>query len=111
MSIYAAAKVNGIPKTTLLRHLKTPNKIFAVGKPTALTSMQEGEIVKTCQIFAEWGFGLTKKDIINVIADYYKHTKTPNCFKNGIPGDDWWTLFIQRHPELVKTKTTSTTDG
>ena len=77
MSIYAAAKVNGVPKTTLLRHLKHPNKTFIVGRPTTLTSAQEDEIVETCQIFAEWGFGLTKKDII---ADYFRHTRIPNCF-------------------------------
>ena len=59
MSIYAAAKVNGVPKTTLLRHLKHPNKTFIVGRPTTLTSAQEDEIVETCQIFAEWGFGKT----------------------------------------------------
>jgi hypothetical protein len=103
MSTYKAAKEYGIPKTTLLRHIQS-EKPLVIGGPTALTQSQEEEIVLTCQLFAEWGFGLTKQDIINVVAEYFTATRTPNCFKDGVPGDDWWLLFRKRHPELVRRK-------
>ena len=62
------------------------------------------EIAETCYLFAEWGFGLTKIDIINVIAEYLKNSRKNNPFKDGVPGEDWWRLFMKRHPELTKRK-------
>ena len=83
--------------------MNTPS-VLVVGRPPVLTATQEAEIVETCQIFSEWGFGLTKSDIVNVIGDYFRHTKHPNPFRDGVPGDDWWRLFIKRHPEVFKRK-------
>ena len=101
-SIYKASKQYNIPKTTLIQHLSNPNKTHCVGRPTTLTSSQEKEIVETCQIFVEWGFGLTKPDIINVIADYLHATK------NQIHSKTVYYLvmigFSKRNPELVKPK-------
>ena len=103
LTIYAAAKKYDIPEATLRRHIRRSD-IRSVGRPTTLPPEVEIEIIETCQIFAEWGFGLTKVNIINVVGDYFRHTKKPNPFKNGVPGNDWWQLFMKRHPEVSKRK-------
>ena len=103
LTAYSAAKKYGIPRQTLERHIHRPG-VGKVGRPSVLSAAQEAEIVETCQIFSQWGFGLTKMDIISVVADYFQHTKKPNPFKDGVPGDDWWCLFMKRHPELTKRK-------
>ena len=43
--------------------MNTPS-VLVVGRPPVLTATQEAEIVEACQIFSEWGFGLTKSDIV-----------------------------------------------
>ena len=82
MTIHKAAKLYKIPKTTLLRHHTSHKTTQAIGRKPALTLEMEIEIVETCQIFSEWGYGLTKTDIVNVISEYIKATKIPNLFTN-----------------------------
>ena len=101
MTISAAGRHYNIPKTTLIRHL---GKTLKVGKPTVLSQSDETEIVSTCHLFVEWGFGLSKKEVINVVSEYIKAQKKPNPFKDGIPGDTWWLGFLKRHPQLVLRK-------
>lgn len=40
------------------------------GRPTVLTSDEEKEIVTTCQILQELGFGVTRDIVTKVIAEY-----------------------------------------
>ena len=104
MSACSAAKKYDIPKTTLLRHLSAPNKAFKVGKPTALSYAEEREIVATCHLFVEWGFSLSKQEVMNVVGDYMKANKKANPFRDNIPGRAWWVGFLRRHPDLVLRK-------
>ncbi len=97
MTAYSAAKKHKIPRQTLERHVSKP-EINTVGRPKP---SKESEIVQTCQIFSEWGFGLTKMDVTSVVADYFRHM---NPIKDGVPGDDWWRLFMKRHRDLTKRK-------
>ena len=71
VTVYRAARQYGIPETTLRRHLKQP-QVLKVGKPTVLSEREENEIVEICQLFSEWGFKLTKLEITNVVAEFYK---------------------------------------
>ena len=36
------------------------------------------------------------------MVDYFQHTKRPNPFRDYVPGDDWWGLFMKQHPKLTK---------
>ena len=101
MMVYGASKQYGIPDTTLRQHLKAPSGSLKVGKPTVLTANEEAEIVETCQLFASWGFGLTKAEVVSVVAEYFQYTKKANPFNKGIPGKDWWIQFQRCHPTLV----------
>ena len=46
------------------------------------------EIVFTCQVLAEMGFGITRKLLEMVVADYVQENRIANTctFSNGIPG-------------------------
>ena len=98
MTVYCAAKFYKIPKSTLRRHLKTP--VLKVGKPTVLTVEEEDEVVQACQLFAKWGFELTRVQISNVVGEYCKSSKKSTPFRDGVPGIDWWNGFCRRHPTL-----------
>ena len=102
LSIYMAAERNGVPNTTLRRHLKYEDQ--KVAPPTVLTPAEEDEIVMTYILFGEWGFGIGKAEVVNVVTEFCKNSKRPNPFKNGVPGPDWWAGFVHHHPQLVKLK-------
>ena len=102
MSLYKAAKSNGIPETTLRRHVN--EVVQKKGKPTVLTAAEEMEIFLICDLFGKWGFGVTKAEVTSVIAEFFEYNKRPNPFKDNTPGPDWWSGFMKRHPQLVKRK-------
>ena len=101
----AAARVYKIPQTTLRdRITKNTAIIRKPGHPTVLTSQQEQEIVDTCLLFAQWGFGLGRREIEGIIQNFFKVTKKLNPFCNGVPGEGLWSGFMRRHPQLTKRK-------
>ena len=61
-----------------------------------LKKKEEDQIVGTCQIFAERGYGLRKADMRAICAEFSRDLKRPNPFKEGVPGDDWWSVFMRR---------------
>ncbi len=75
-----------------------------VGHPTALSAAQEKEIVDTCVLFAEWGFGLGRREVEAILQTYLQATKQKNPFRHDLPGEGWWSGFMKRHPELSRRK-------
>ena len=71
-----------------------------LGRPTVLTTSEENEIVAACIMFAEWGFGLGKREVIKLVSDYCLSVKRQNPFHKDVPGKDWWRGFLRRHPQL-----------
>ena len=61
-----------------------------------LTVTEEREIVTSCQVLQELGFGLTREIVTSVIADFLSASARPSPFLNGLPGPDWWQGFIRR---------------
>lgn len=74
------------------------------GRPTILTGDEEHEIVVTCQVFQEIGFGLTRDMVENVVMQYLRDMERPNPFLHNKPGKDWWLGFMRRWPNLVERK-------
>ena len=104
-NITAAAKQFKIPVSTLRDHIRGKScKGKKPGHPTVLTMQQEQEIVDTCTVFAEWGFGLGRREIESIIQNYLKSTKQPHPFHNSVPGEGWWSGFMRRHNGLCKRK-------
>ena len=65
------------------------NKVGA-GRPTVLTYAEEKEIVVTCQVLQELGYGLTREIVAGVVCTFLKNQKRQSPFKDGVPGQDWW---------------------
>ena len=85
-NISTAAKLFKVPRTTLHDRLSgRVAKGAKVGHPTVLTAAEEAEVVETCMLFAEWGFGLGRREVESVIQDYLRVTKKANPFKDEVP--------------------------
>lgn len=69
-----------------------------------LTMAEEKEIVRTCQILQELGFGLTRDTVNKVICDFLTASMRPSPFSGNLPGPDWWQCFLQRWPKLSERK-------
>ena len=93
----AAARKFKVPATTLFDHISGKSSRIGPGKPTILSPAEEKELVVTLQVLQEIGFGLTKDLVGVVIHDYLKDQPArPNPFQHGVPGHDWWRLFLKR---------------
>ena len=78
-NISAAARQFHVPKSTLHDMLSGRISVGAkVGHPTALSAKEEAEIEETCVIFAEWGFGLGRREVEGVIQSCIKSTNRKN---------------------------------
>ena len=59
------------------------------GRPTVLTPAEEKEIVVTCQVLQELGYGLTREIVTDVIHHFLKDQGWLSPFKDSSPGPDW----------------------
>ena len=41
-----------------------------MGRPPCLTHEEENEIVMVCDLFGEWKFGIGKREVVSVVAEY-----------------------------------------
>ena len=84
----------------------TPGKSSKVGagRPTVLTPAEEREIVISCQVLQELGYGLTREIVTEVIHHFLNDQGRPLPFKDGHPGPDWWEAFMGRWPTLSERK-------
>ena len=102
MKVPMAARRYNVPVSTLYDHVRGKVAKIGPGAPTVLSEMEEKEIVISLQVLQEMGFGLTKELVGVVIRDYLKDQPyRPNPFRDGLPGRDWWQLFLKRwHSQL-----------
>ena len=42
--------------------------------------------------------------VAQVVSDYLQSIGRPNPFHKGVPGPDWWALFLKRQPQLSERK-------
>ena len=97
MKIPMAAEKYKVPPSTLYDHINGRVSKIGAGAPTVLTEGEEKEIVVTLQVLQEIGFGLTRELVGVVVRDYLNDQPCrPNPFRDGLPGKDWWQLFLKR---------------
>ena len=104
MMVREAAKIFGVPRSTLHDHVSGKHTSIGSGGPTTLALKDEQEIVVTCQILAEMGFGLTRQIVERVVRDYVQENGITTPFPDDIPGKDWWHRFKKRWPCLTERK-------
>ena len=62
----------------------------------------------TCYLFGEWGFGLSKVEVINVVGEFCRQNRRQNSFKHNVPGPD----LVGRVPtKAYQEETTASTTG
>lgn len=103
-SLRMAAKKYSIPYSTLQCHLtgRRGVKSETGGRPTALKKKDEEKLVHYLKSLEKSGFGLSRKELLEVVQQYVLKNKIPTPFKNGKPGKDWFILFRKRHRLSVK---------
>lgn len=104
LSVRAAARMYGIPATTLSDHLRGKSTKRYGGPSTVLTHDEEKEIVIACQSLQKFGFPMTTQIVGKIVHDYISSTKRPHRFSDGTPGPDWWRGFFRRWPSLTQRK-------
>ena len=103
-SLSAAAAELGIPKATLHGHTSGLCKHVTSEAPTVLQLQDEQEIVLTCQLLVEMGFGITRRLVETIVNNYIRENNIPTPFHDGTPGKDWWQYFMKRWPSLTQSK-------
>lgn len=122
-SVRSAAKQFGLPYSTLQDHCSGKycntvafhvhkralihtgkSETIGAGRPTILTPAEEKEIVVTCQVLQELGYGLSREMVGEVISSFIADQKRQSPFKDGVPGKDWWRGFLKRWPSLSERK-------
>lgn len=104
ITIYRAVLIYNIPKTTLFNRLKgnRGQKSKSFGRSTAIPYQQEIELANHIKIMEKWGFGLTRKEVLEVVSEFVKTNNIKTPFADGCPGEDWFIQFKRRHRLSLK---------
>lgn len=100
-SIRQAAKLFGVPRTSIIYKLANPNTKFKSGPDSILTDEEEKALVNYIISFGKRGFPRKKEDILDSVQFFLEENPRSTPFKNGRPGDKWFSLFMKRHPNLT----------
>ena len=102
-TIAAAASRFSVPRKTLDDRIK--GKVTHGSKPgvsTALTHIEEDALVSYLIYMANRGFPLTRTMVKAFAWSIAKRSGQCDRFNLEYgPGEKWWTLFKQRHPQLA----------
>jgi len=98
MSVREAAKLYGVPRTTLQDRLNGAGD--KDGRPTALSVAEEAEIVGMVKLLGIWGFPFTSTDLCHFVKSYLDKKGVVSVFKNNMPTHSFTVRFIGRHPDL-----------
>lgn len=101
---YEASVRYNIPRTTLMDHVsgRHGHKSQSMGKPTALPPVVEKNLAENLHTMEKHGFGLSRKEVLEVVGEYVKSNNIKVPFKSGNPGEDWFTAFSRRNNLSLK---------
>ncbi|XP_072378051.1 uncharacterized protein [Diabrotica undecimpunctata] len=104
MTLYRATKVYTIPRSTLHDHLKgrRGQKSSSYGRTQDIPQQEEEKLANGLRTMENWGFGLSRKEVLQVVADFVKENNIKTQFKDGKPGEDWFLNFKRRHNLSIK---------
>lgn len=101
LSLRKASLHFGVPKSTLSLYVN--GKLEFGGRPgpaSVLTKEEEEKLVEYAVHMAQIGYGCTKEQVLNIVAQIVAKDGRPNPFVNGRPGRKWWSLFKKRNPRV-----------
>lgn len=104
MTLHGAAKRYKIPKSTLHDHFKGTHglKSQTLGRDLAISLEHERALANGLKTLEKWGFGLSRKEVLFIVAEYVTKNNLKTPFKNNMPGADWFINFKQRHKLSIK---------
>lgn len=102
MKIREASRISDVPKTTIQDYLRgrIPKVARRTGPEPLLTVSVEEKIATWTLNLAKCGFPIKKDDLLSTVEMILKTTNNQKLFKNGKPGQKWYTNFLKRHPEI-----------
>ncbi|XP_071944741.1 uncharacterized protein [Antedon mediterranea] len=103
LSLRAAAKQYGVPKTTLQRRLSGKVDVTSsASRATVLTASEETELKNYILHMESVGFGLTLDDVCRLAYQMMELTGRPSPFNKlkQKAGYDWFCGYRERHPDL-----------
>lgn len=102
LSMYAAAQKYGIPTTTLFDKIKETYSTNVVGRRLAIPLEIENRLADAIKVMEKWGFGLSREEVLNLVALFVTSNNLDTPFTNNKPGKDWFTNFRKRHRLSIK---------
>lgn len=104
MSGYEAAKIFEIPRSTIMTHVtgSRGNKSQTMGRNTVFHPDIERKLARSLHIMEKHGFGLSKKEVLDLVGQYVNLNNIKTPFRHGVPGTDWFLGFAKRHRLSIK---------
>lgn len=99
---YSAAQQYQIPISTLHLHIKRQRLKPNAGRPIVIPLDEEKKFAEAIKTLEKWGFGLSRYEVIDLVAEYIRANNIPTPFKNNVPGTDWFINFRKRHGLSIK---------
>ena len=100
MSIRQAGDYYGIPSSSIQDWKKGKTTSKVVGHQTYLTEVEELALVQWCFSMQKVALCVTLNMLKFTIKSILQNSPRKHPFREGVPGDKWWALFKQRHPEI-----------
>ena len=100
--IRKTCKTYGVPRATLQDRLKgrIVEKPRQMGPDPYLGLENEKKIVGWIINIAKCGFPIKKQELLSTIQKIVVDKKLVTPFKEGKPGQKWFSAFLRRHPEV-----------
>lgn len=101
---YNASKTYHIPLNTIIDHLKgrRGKKSKSFGRSTVLSTDYEKRLVEGLLKMEKYGFGLSRKEVLELVGQFVNSNNLQTPFKDGVPGEDWFLGFCKRHKLSLK---------
>ena len=101
MGYKKAAKLCGVNLSTLKDQAMGKRKKMGAGREPRLSKDIEEELAKCIELFASWGFGMGRSEVIEVVREFVNH-EFPDM-KMEVTRE-WMDSFLKRHPTLTLRK-------
>lgn len=80
----------------------TRGKSQSQGRCTAIPTEEEKMLANGLKTLEKWGWGLSRKEVLELVGCYVRRNNIDTPFKDGIPGKDWFIGFKKRHRLSIK---------
>ncbi|KAG5861882.1 hypothetical protein JTB14_036753 [Gonioctena quinquepunctata] len=107
MTCSRAAELFPVPRSTIQLRVRgwtnrQPRGKSPSGKPRVFPIDVEIKLAENIKTMNRWGFGLTRKELLDTVQQYVQSNQLKTSFKDGRPGEDWYLSFSKRHRLSLK---------